>query len=395
MAEFPAFPPEPPLSTLPAPLSLSSRRRTLRWGVPVVVIGAVAAVASGVFSATANPNLAPQTAAQLLGSINDARTAAFSGTVVEKASLGLPELPSIAGADSSSGIVGMLSGSHTVRVWYAGPTKQRIAVLDSFGEQDVFRNGRDVWQWNSDTKQSSHTVLPAAAAEASPTQVPRLTPADAAQQALAMIDPSTVVTTDSTGTVAGRSTYTLVLTPKDTRSRVGSVRISLDGRTKVPLGLQVIARGQSKAALDISFTRVDFSTPDDDNFTFAPPAGVPPVKQEPLPAPRSGTIKPGTIKPGLTPPGENQPGTRSGMTTIGTGWTTIAKLTGVSPLSAAATKQDGQSAAILGSLPAVSGSWGKGRLFTSALITALITDDGRVYVGAVDPDMLYQAASAK
>jgi outer membrane lipoprotein-sorting protein len=247
-------------------------------------------------------------------------------------------------------------------------------LLDSLGEQDVFRNGRDVWQWNSDTRTASHTVLPSMAAQTTPTQVPTVTPSEAAQRALALIDPSTSVTTDRSGTVAGRATYTLVLTPKDTRSTVGSVRISVDGKTKVPLGVQIYGRGSDRAALDIAFTRVDFSVPDNDFFTFSPPAGVT-LKQNPAPS--------------VTGAHQSVGG---GYTTIGSGWTTIAKLTGVPSLSALG-KQGGQASAMLNALPSVSGSWGKGRLFTSALINALITDDGRVYAGAVGPDLLYAAAA--
>jgi len=44
------------------------------------------------------------------------------------------------------------------------------------------------------------------------------------------------------------------------------------------------------------------------------------------------------------------------------------------------------------SLQRVSGDWGSGRLLTSRLVSALITDDGRLLVGAVPPQLLYQAA---
>jgi hypothetical protein len=124
------------------------RRRALRWLVPVGAVGVVALLASGVLSATAKPNLAPQTAAQLLASMNSAPTGGFSGTIVEKASLGLPELPNIGGSNASTGLIGLLTGSHTSRVWYGGETKQRFALLDTFGEQDIFRNGRELWHQN-------------------------------------------------------------------------------------------------------------------------------------------------------------------------------------------------------------------------------------------------------
>jgi hypothetical protein len=48
---------------------------------------------------------------------------------------------------------------------------------------------------------------------------------------------------------------------------------------------------------------------------------------------------------------------------------------------------------LLKSLPAVSGTWGSGHLLTSKVFSALLTDDGRVLVGAVSPDRLYQAAA--
>ena len=50
---------------------------------------------------------------------------------------------------------------------------------------------------------------------------------------------------------------------------------------------------------------------------------------------------------------------------------------------------------VLDSLPAVSGSWGKGRLLSTTLLTAVITDDGRVAVGAVVPDALYRALGSR
>ena len=47
---------------------------------------------------------------------------------------------------------------------------------------------------------------------------------------------------------------------------------------------------------------------------------------------------------------------------------------------------------MFGSLPEVSWPGGSGRLFESKLLTALISDDGRVYIGAVDKNVLIKAA---
>jgi outer membrane lipoprotein-sorting protein len=361
----------------------ASKRRALRWLVPAAAAGVVALVASGVLSADANPNLPPQTAAQLLAAIDNTNPSGFSGTIVEKASLGLPELPK--GAGNNAGVLDLLTGSHTSRVWYGSETKQRFALLDSLGEQDVFRNGREFWHWDSNTHTATHTVLPADAGKApTPSETATVTPEQAAQQALALIDPTTNVTTDRAAVVAGRSAYTLVLTPKDSRSRVASVRISIDGQHKLPLGVQVYARGSNKAALDVSFTRIDFSVPSDENFTFVPPSGAK-VKQSTDPA-STPNRAPGTEKSPTTGP--------TGMKTIGKGWTTVVAVSGVGSVDTLAS-QNKELSQLFKALPAVSGAWGHGHLFESALATALITDDGRAFIGAVDPAVLYEAVGAK
>jgi hypothetical protein len=55
-------------------------------------------------------------------------------------------------------------------------------------------------------------------------------------------------------------------------------------------------------------------------------------------------------------------------------------------------RDSGSLGAFLEQLPRVDGSWGSGRLMTSTLVSALITDDGRLIVGMVPPDLLYAAA---
>jgi len=49
--------------------------------------------------------------------------------------------------------------------------------------------------------------------------------------------------------------------------------------------------------------------------------------------------------------------------------------------------------ALLKSATPVSGSWGSGRLIKTSLISVLMTSNGRVFVGAVTPQVLYSAAA--
>jgi hypothetical protein len=51
--------------------------------------------------------------------------------------------------------------------------------------------------------------------------------------------------------------------------------------------------------------------------------------------------------------------------------------------------------AVLQALPRVSGAWGSGRLLNGTLFSVLLTDDGRMAVGAVPASQLYAALLAK
>jgi hypothetical protein len=74
---------------------------------------------------------------------------------------------------------------------------------------------------------------------------------------------------------------------------------------------------------------------------------------------------------------------------IGSGWTTVFEL----PDAALLGLPPGATALAAAALPAVQGAWGSGHLYDSKVLSGLITDDGRVYVGAVDPSVLYSAAA--
>ena len=49
---------------------------------------------------------------------------------------------------------------------------------------------------------------------------------------------------------------------------------------------------------------------------------------------------------------------------------------------------------LLSSIPEVSGTWGKGRVIDGTLFSAVLTDDGRIAVGAVAPEALFAALKA-
>ncbi|MBM7784528.1 LolA family protein [Tenggerimyces flavus] len=373
-------------------------RPALRWVVPAGVLAATFAIGLGgsLLNADAAGSLPPRTAGQLLVDVQEAAVDGFSGTVVQRADLGIPALPSIQGGGPMGGgdteLQSLVSGSHTLRVWYGGPTKTRIALLGTLGESDIINNGRDVWTWSSRENAATHIRLPASPDKAKdkqdlPTDLPK-TPQEAAERTLAALDPTTKVTTSGTGRVAGRDVYELILTPRDTSSLVGQIRLALDGENKIPLRVQVFPKSSGEPAFEVAFTQVSFVQPGEEQFTFKPPAGVK-VTEETAP---SDTGK----REHATPEKPEKQGPPDGMRVIGKGWTSVlVAKTGSTPSASGGDGPEDALGGYLTSLPRASGSWGSGYLLKGKLFTALLTDDGRLVAGLVTPERLYAVAAQK
>jgi outer membrane lipoprotein-sorting protein len=389
----------------------------MRWLVPsaaaVLVIGGGAI--AGTIVASADPSLPERSAAQLLVDVQNAKVDGLSGTVVQRADLGLPALSGLgAGAND---LMKLVTGNNTVRVWYAGEDKARVAVLSTLGETDIIRNGTDVWLWNSRENTATNYKVPAdlgkRTPEAKPTALPSAeipsTPADAAALALAAIDPTTAVTTTGAAKVAGRDAYELVLSPKDTASLVGEVRLAIDAKTHIPLRVDVFPRGGRQPAVRVGFEQVTFAVPDDEQFAFNPPPGAKiETKKADATADVEDAVRTDKLPNGRKPVAKGPSAADEAgaePTVVGKGWTSIvvAKVPTANEIAKAekAEKPAGtgvddvapQLDLILGQLPKVSGTWGSGKLLATKLFTVLLTDDGRVLAGAVTPEKLYETAA--
>jgi outer membrane lipoprotein-sorting protein len=382
--------------------TLPTISRRARWAIPVGAVALAGAVTAGslISTAQASPELPLRTPAQLLASVagQDAPPPALTGTVVETASLGLPQLP---GASNQNSVTSLLAGSHTIKVWYADPQHIRLAVPVQLSETDVIRDGRQVSVWQSDSNTVTRMQLPAKAAEAHakamPSQVP-LTPQEAASQALQAVGPSTRVTVDRTVTVAGQPAYQLVLTPKSSASLIGRVSIAIDATRNVPLRVQVFARGAASPAIQVGYTSISFVKPAAANFNFTTPAGA-------------------KVKV-VSPPGDSSRHTAKGTKAsgepqvIGKDWLSVAVLpasdlagvmgagsassaagVGSQSVSSGSGDSGAVAAALMKSATPVHGAWGSGRLLHTSLVSVLMTDSGHVLVGAVTPAVLYAAAA--
>jgi outer membrane lipoprotein-sorting protein len=360
---------------------ITVKSRAVRWVAPAAVVVAVGAGVGidSALSASASPSLPARSVEQLMTDMAGAQVTGFSGTVVQHADLGIPSLPDSMGG-SGSGLTSLISGSHTMRVWYAGPDKARMALLGTLDETDVIRNGDQVWEWSSSTNTATRYVIPADLIghdTSAPAAVLDTTPSELAQDILGEVDPTTKVAVDDTTTVAGRNAYQLRIEPRDATSLIGHIEIAVDASEHVPLRVQVFAKGADKPAIDVGFSHVSFTAPPAQQFEFNPPPGA--------------TVAQGKVGTSDGASSSSAPETAEQPTgaVVGHGWTSIAVLDGIQPPAKSGSGELGQ---VLSNLPRVSGSWGSGRLFSSALVTALFTDDGRLLIGAVPAEQLYAAA---
>src|SRR5260370_757541 len=111
-------------------------------------------------SAAVSPARPARSPSQLISALasHAATPPQMSGTVVESAALGIPQLP---GQQDPSSPLSMLSGSHTVRLWYSDPAHFRLALPVPLGETDVIRNGGTGWVWQSSSNSVQRILLPA------------------------------------------------------------------------------------------------------------------------------------------------------------------------------------------------------------------------------------------
>ncbi|OIK24912.1 LolA family protein [Streptomyces malaysiense] len=393
----------------------SGRRRAARYAVPVAVIG-VAAATIGLVPALADsgdPDLPKVTAQQLINKIAKSDVQQLSGTVKISTDLGLPDLGGLesglasgmargsgtgsgSAADPSSRLTELLSGTHTLRVAADGPDRQKLSLLEQGAEYSVIHNGKDVWGYDSKSDQVSHGTAPAAGKDRAE---PPATPKDFADQALKAVDDTTSVTVDGTAQVAGRDAYKLLIKPRQSGTTVGAISIAVDARTGMPLKFTLTPKSGGAAVLDAGFTQVSFARPAASVFAFTPPKGAKVTER------KDGALKEGAGKdagkPGLGKGLEGMDGAKGregaegAPKVIGKGWTSIATVDTGAKGGLPTGAKGGDLGGFLGSLgDKVSGKFGKGTVFSTRLVNVLMTDDGKVYAGAVTKDALVKAADA-
>ncbi|MGW2569816.1 LolA family protein [Streptomyces sp. NPDC001537] len=392
----------------------AGRRKAARYVVPVAVVG-VAAATIGLVPALADsgdPDLPKISAQQLIDKIAKSDVQQLSGTVKVTTDLGLPNLGGLessltsgagksgdgSSADPTSKLTELAAGTHTLRVAADGQDRQKLSLLENAAEYSIIHNGKDVWGYDSQSNEVYHSTAPAGAEKQQKQDVPA-TPEDLTKDALKSVDSTTSVTVEGTAQVAGRDAYRLVIKPKQSGTTVGQITVAVDSKTGLPLKFTLTPASGGAAVIDAGFTQVSFAKPSASTFDFTPPKGAKVTEDKP------GDHAKGHFEGG--PKADHKPGTphgkpghdlgkgADGLNVIGKGWNSIATFDTGGKGIPSGSEAGGQFGGFLDSLgDKVSGKFGSGTVFKTRLINALITDKGKVYVGAVTKDALVRAANA-
>lgn len=377
--------------------------------------------------------LPPVTADQLIASISQANPGALAGTVELDSRLGLPGLTQSGG------------GVRTARLWSDDHGRRRMSLPEPDGERTLVDDGTDVWLWNSATR--SVICTPSGPPGPRPQRLPAMpeltelsglptlpalgtnpfrqarggtrraqvggmdggmmgSPVDVAVAVLSMLRRDSTVRVDPTAMVADRAAYQLVLDPVPTeRTLLREVRVAVDGQTRLPLEVSVLANGSTEPALRIGFSEISFGAQDPALFAFTPAPGVQVQRMAPRPAdpaqiqPSAGAANPSD--PSAVGPSAVDGTDPGGSALIGRGWDTVllsrvrpaTRLTGAAsgPGAGNRPRQTGAVDLLRRISSPISGPWGQGRLVSTPIGNTVITTDGRLATGAVPAQVLTEA----
>ena len=279
----------------------------------VVLTATVAIVAALLVAgpARSTPGLPDVGAQELVRSAIEAGRSdvTISGDVRGRVDLGLPLDELAALQEAQSGPPRPADDGELRLRLASSPDGLRLALREPDRERALVASTDEAWLWDSDTLTATRVAPPADGdRERAAPMWSSLDPLTLAGDALAAVEPTTRVSVRTTGEVAGRATYGLVLEPRTEETLVGRVRIDLDGERRVPLAVEVTARGATEPAIEVAFERVSFDELAADTFDFTPPPGT--------------TVKelPTGQDHGRRPPSGDRP------VVLGDGWTTVVAI---------------------------------------------------------------------
>ncbi len=382
-------------------------KRWLPAVISPVVIGAVAAFPIQA-SAVDLPDLSPE---QLMVMMQDAKPIEFTGVVLKTTNLGLPALelssmlseeevermrektpeefadfvPEVAASQELAKAMELITGEHRVRI-FVGETGMRAQILDRMSQRDLIVNQEAVWTYDSREQVATYASIDQSKVEdnkliairqmewyAAEIGIDLTNPQAVADYVMSQIGDSSEVTVGVDHYKAGRTAYELIVKPNSSVSLVDSVVLSIDSETAVPLAATVYSVEQTEPAIQVGFESISFTDQDENLFTFTAPAGTEVTNLDEMQVPEYEAP-------------EKQPIEGEKPQMVGEDWDSVVVMP-AGDVSVLAEIQDNQLLSSL--LKPVAG----GVAFETPLVKVLITNDGRIFAGAVTLSHLQKLAN--
>jgi len=381
-----------------------------RWIPALVAPAVVGAVAAFPMQASAVdlPDLSPT---ELMVMMQGAKPVEFTGVVLKTTNLGLPALelssmlseeevermrektpeefadfvPEVVASEGLAKAMELITGEHRVRI-FVGETGMRAQILDRMSQRDLIVNQEAVWTYDSREQVATYATIDQSKVEdnkliairqmewyAAEIGIDLTNPQAVADYVMSQIGDSSEVTVGVDHYKAGRTAYELIVKPNSSVSLVDSVVLSIDSETAVPLAATVYSVEQTEPAIQVGFESISFADQDESLFTFAAPAGTEVTNLDEMQVPEYEATEKEQIegeKPQL----------------VGEDWDSVVVMP-AGDMNVLAEIQDNQLLSSL--LKPVAG----GVAFETPLVKVLITNDGRIFAGAVTLTQLQKLAN--
>lgn len=381
-----------------------------RWIPALIAPAVVGAVAAFPMQASAVdlPDLSPS---ELMVMMQGAKPVEFTGVVLKTTNLGLPALelssmlseeeverirektpeefadfvPEVVASEGLAKAMELITGEHRVRI-FVGETGMRAQILDRMSQRDLIVNQEAVWTYDSREQVATYASIDQSKVEqgklsameqmekyAAEIGIDLTNPQAVADYVMSQIGDSSEVTVGVDHYKAGRTAYELIVKPNSSVSLVDSVVLSIDSETAVPLAATVYSVEQAEPAIQVGFESISFADQDESLFTFTAPAGTKVTNLDEMQVPEY-----------EAPEKEPIEGEKPQM--VGEDWDSVVVMP-AGDVSVLAEIQDNQLLSSL--LKPVSG----GVAFETPLVKVLITNDGRIFAGAVTLTHLQKLAN--
>ncbi len=170
-----------------------------------------------------------------------------------------------------------LTSSGSGRIWVS-EAGARVESQGSGGDQVVVvdKAARTAWVFDYAQNTVKKVVVTGQAPAGTPPPAPDATLVTPEMIGLYLQQVARFATVEVSGQtkVAGRDAYQLRLTPVATDTALGYVQAAIDGKTMLPLQVEVYARGATAPVIKFGFTSVSYDSIDPATFAFTPPAGA-------------------------------------------------------------------------------------------------------------------------